>query len=454
MLNRICAYLALALIFSCFPAQSGLSQPEAQEQNQPQASTEAPLPSEPLSEPTAISLYNQSLAPLKDGRNEEAIALLRRAILLDANQPLFYCNIGLALLHTGDTDEALSFLERAVKMPGAIPETWLNLGLAFETKERYLEAINALEQYRKLKPGAADASRVDAHIARLKSLPSSKTSNEDYFSEVTQKYKLRWAPERMPLKVYIASGDKTTGFKPQFLTILREAMSTWSAASEGKISFKEVDNPANADLKISWTDDVKAVIDHSEGGHTNFVGNGQGMQSVDITFLVNDPSLPLNDIVMGWIARHEIGHSLGLLGHSTVQSDALFFTAPQSARINSLSDRDIKTLRRLYSEELGESPLVLNDEGVQFSQKGDLASAIKKYERALVLDPAQKEAHSNLVRACYKMALSNINSGKFAEAEPQLRRAMTLESERKDENYAVVHDAYQRLLKILKKAAK
>ena len=47
-------------------------------------------------------------------------------------------------------------------------------------------------------------------------------------------------------------------------------------------------------------------------------------------------------------ARHEIGHALGIWGHSPVETDALYFSQVRSSPL--ISDRDVNTLRRIYEQ--------------------------------------------------------------------------------------------------------
>ncbi len=47
-------------------------------------------------------------------------------------------------------------------------------------------------------------------------------------------------------------------------------------------------------------------------------------------------------------ARHELGHALGIWGHSSLQTDALYFSQVRNPPL--ISSRDVRTLKRIYQQ--------------------------------------------------------------------------------------------------------
>jgi len=47
-------------------------------------------------------------------------------------------------------------------------------------------------------------------------------------------------------------------------------------------------------------------------------------------------------------ARHEIGHALGIWGHSTLETDVMYFS--QVRNPPPISERDVNTLRKIYQQ--------------------------------------------------------------------------------------------------------
>jgi predicted Zn-dependent protease len=59
-------------------------------------------------------------------------------------------------------------------------------------------------------------------------------------------------------------------------------------------------------------------------------------------------NLPISDVLVGKLVLHEIGHTLGIVGHSDNRDDIMFYSIDVSPREGRVSERDVKTLSELY----------------------------------------------------------------------------------------------------------
>jgi predicted Zn-dependent protease len=79
--------------------------------------------------------------------------------------------------------------------------------------------------------------------------------------------------------------------------------------------------------------------------------DSEGIARGTITLLTVplSPELPMTENRMRTVCLHEIGHALGLGGHTTNPDDIMFYTSSLADVAKHLSDRDRATLVRLYS---------------------------------------------------------------------------------------------------------
>ena len=77
------------------------------------------------------------------GRDEEAVARLRRAIKSKPPFPQAYFELGTLLASLGQTDEAIDVLKRAAEHAPSFVELWIELGSVYASRSRYAEAREA-----------------------------------------------------------------------------------------------------------------------------------------------------------------------------------------------------------------------------------------------------------------------------------------------------------------------
>lgn len=164
----------------------------------------------------------------------------------------------------------------------------------------------------------------------------------------------RWPASRMPLKVCIIPAANVKGYQPAFDQCLIKCFQDWGTASGGKISFKGVSDQKTADIVCTWTSDTSKFMNSAEAGETTVYGSTAGIQHATMLILTvphpMSPTLPLSENRLRWICLHEIGHALGLGGHTKNPQDIMFFSTPLAEIWKELTPRDANTIQALYSK--------------------------------------------------------------------------------------------------------
>lgn len=244
-------------------------------------------------------------------------------------------------------------------------------------------------------------------------------TNDSFFNIIDKTGLLRWQKSAMPLHIFIKQGDTTNGFRPAFVTLLKQAFAEWAAGSQNRISFAVTNNPSKALIICGWTSNRKDMTKLTEGGHALVVPEGHNIKRVQITILTKSPGGEnLSDQFFKRVALHEIGHALGITDHSPNPTDMMYGNPPTSTTNCTLTNRDKNTLMALYNLDQGsmehrkldvsnmlpgkdnKSSLAciirLNAEAHKAMETKNLALAVSKLEEAHHIDPDNDLVNGNL----------------------------------------------------------
>ena len=166
---------------------------------------------------------------------------------------------------------------------------------------------------------------------------------------------LRWPVRRMPLRVHLPPPPPGLFARPEAIhDSVRDGVLDWTdVAAPGIPRFEFVDDAGEADIPIVWAAETKL-----EGRAVAFCGydiqplaRRFGVSHILVTARWGDGRVAdLYDVYR--IMLHEMGHALGLTGHSPDSTDVMYADEP-SVRIEGPSDRDRATLRALYARPMG-----------------------------------------------------------------------------------------------------
>jgi tetratricopeptide (TPR) repeat protein len=317
----------------------------------------------------------------------------------------------------------------------------------------------------------------------------------DYLDKIRESGRLiRWSLRTMPLKVYVEERPvDIRNFQPAFASSVRKALDVWTTALDHQLGYQLTTLPEEADIRVFWTNRLDTRGSHGDGTTAYTAGimlpkirdNQIDYMTVQIaTFdIAGHPQTPENIYA---VAIHEIGHSLGLMGHSDNPADIMY---GQNKHVLKLSKRDINTFRRLYSskpdisnlspKELQPTPdqnrqlekqLIIEIQraeqlvqkqnfsihwlnlGVLYFQQSEitqeassrqqwLAKALKALQQAEQLEPEDAKAK-------HRISLAYQAMGDFAHAEEAIQKAINLAP--KEADYLMLHAWY--LAKLDRKA--
>lgn len=401
----------------------------------------------------ALLLANEAYDAMRQEKYRMAADVLNKALEIYPNLPSAHTNLGLVLARLGRSDESIEHLRTAIALDASRSAPWVNLASSFQSSGRLRDCVDTYNEYLRRFPNDSLASKarelvknlqseVDEQEAVQKAIASSGNSGTDYFPFTTAGGTVKWTEQKLPLKIFIASGLKVPGFKSEYQGIMNDAFHDWSRASSDKMKFAFVNKSEGADIECVWTNDYSLVSSPAEGGEAQVSYSSEGIQHVKIVILTVDPTpdSPLTQNQVQAVCLHEIGHALGLIGHSPNPSDIMYCSMPAADAKIAISPRDTSTIKHLYASDVlialkpkvkkpiagGDSKDDINNEGVELMSSKAYAQAIEKFETALKMDPNYELAKENLSRAYNNYALDLASKGKEQEAETLMQKAMRL----------------------------
>ncbi len=231
---------------------------------------------------------------------------------------------------------------------------WLDLVGAYLHSMHIEKAIQLGNEYLKRFPKGKYCTQIKQQIVlanreleRRKELGVTRFDPDNYLPFATEGGQLIW--NHFPLKVYIADARGVKGFDKSYSSMLPDALNEWQNGTSGIISFTIVTTPENCDIDCAWTDNPADLGNPGEGGECVTTRGASGfLEHARVRILTRSKTHDPTTAMLKAVCLHEVGHALGIRGHSDDCRDAMDSFASDNMQIAGLTCRDLRTVCRLY----------------------------------------------------------------------------------------------------------
>lgn len=320
-------------------------------------------------------------------------------------------------------DHAAQYFQTELKQSPGNSEAVFYLGMAYTHLNQYDNARQAFDLLLQMVPPQHELavkarnninfltrqqialSSNSAKAAQIMKVSLAGGSQDNYLTYVIPGGKvIHFARTRMPLKVYISDGLSVPGWHTGMKQSVTYAMATWQSATQDQVRFAQTYTEANADIIVKWrknfTDGILGV------SPLETIGNTIIRSDLNLAVDYPDSTTPLSMDDLKTVAVHEMGHAIGIRGHSPYPDDLMFFS--KNPEVSTLSARDRHTVSMLYklNADVQNNPNLSTARTRQYydlyqmglkAQTGNRPSAaIAYYRQALQLNGTMPEAKFNL----------------------------------------------------------
>lgn len=167
---------------------------------------------------------------------------------------------------------------------------------------------------------------------------------------------LHWNLNTMPLKYYI---DYTTSVPDYFTAMIIKSFKSWEEKTNRLIKFQQTQDPNEANMILFFKDIDNSMVtregrvQYNVGEANPTIENGQLKQMRIQIITQNNLKQYFTPGEIATVAKHEIGHSLGIWGHSKNRNDIMYYSASEEFGFTGTDEKeispdDVNTLRLLY----------------------------------------------------------------------------------------------------------
>ena len=226
-------------------------------------------------------------------------------------------------------------------------------------------------------------------------------SADDYFDTITVASNGRLTRfDRDRITVY---ADTIPFEAKSYEEALGQSLSLWEKGTRGKLQFELTPDVTAADIRMKWAYQQDRQRNDEYIGEAMLIRDTEGFHvEIEVSLRDRISLKPLSPEIVKAALLHEIGHAIGLWGHSDDPNDVMYFAATAKAP----TARDIATWAkvnetpvdfpfhehalRILQAAIEEDPTAATNHyliGMVYADLGDYHLAITAFQRALKIEP-------------------------------------------------------------------
>lgn len=304
----------------------------------------------------AADLQLEGFSYIKAKNFSKALECFETALKEHPKSWMLMQSIGNCQMELGHYDTAITYLQKSIDAGGLHASQCNNMAAVYQRSGHPEKSWSWLKLACSLDPAKAADPQTQAIIRQLGdpvNNPIGSLSASDYLSGIFQISK--WGKEDMPLKVYIRQNPQIPAFYADFTVMVRESLDQWCKATGNAVSYKFIERPELANLLWDYTDRRELCTSDDELGTEAATDMKIRMkdnrpEQANIVILIKDRpgAVAFRDrVFLTRSCLHEMGHALGMHGHSPNSHDVMFSAATLGGDAK-LTERDKTTIWRIY----------------------------------------------------------------------------------------------------------
>ena len=240
--------------------------------------------------------------------------------------------------------------------------------------------------------------------------------------------------QQRQIRVFIGTIPVSRDLVDAYQKTVVDCFKTWEVGLDFEFDFEFVGETDRAEIRIFWAHYRQVGGLDPHGGEAVMIPSidaesAEKETQVEIEIFVRQPKTLgfLDPARLRTVLLHEIGHAIGIWGHSTAPNDIMYF----EPTVADLSERDIATAQQLRQYPVGtqlhqQSIRSLKEEmvrhpnlaehlyalGTVYVDQGDYPSAMSAFQKAITINPLARKAALQMAQirqknADYELALKD-----------------------------------------------